>query len=78
MLKKTAVSVITATAAAMLLTASPAHASGDVATSGQGGVLSGNQVVAGVSVPANVCGNAIAILGNAGASCFKPSAAARG
>lgn len=50
-----------------ILSAAPANA--DIETSGKGGVLSGNQVVAPISIPVNVCGNAVAVLGNAGASC---------
>src|SRR5437868_1899871 len=38
-------------------------------TSGKGGVGSGNQINAPISVPVNVCGNAVAVLGNAGAGC---------
>ena len=50
-----------------ILSAAPANA--DIETSGNSGVLSGNQVVAPISVPVNVCGNAVAVLGNAGAGC---------
>ncbi|MEV4076639.1 chaplin [Nonomuraea fuscirosea] len=39
-------------------------------TSGAGGVLSGNQVVAPISAPINVCGNAAAVLGDAAAGCL--------
>jgi hypothetical protein len=53
--------------AGVALVGAPAHA--DIHTSGNGGVLSGNQVVAPISVPVNVCGNAIAILGIANAGC---------
>ncbi|MGV9379061.1 chaplin family protein [Nonomuraea sp. NPDC003707] len=38
-------------------------------TSGQAGVLSGNQVVAPISAPVNVCGNAVALVGHAFAGC---------
>ncbi|MFI7633934.1 chaplin family protein [Nonomuraea sp. NPDC049400] len=38
-------------------------------TSGRGGVLSGNQVIAPISAPVNVCGNAAAVLGHAFAGC---------
>ncbi|NRQ30688.1 chaplin [Nonomuraea sp. NN258] len=38
-------------------------------TSGRSGVLSGNQVVAPVTAPVNVCGNAVAVLGEAFAGC---------
>jgi len=42
---------------------------GDWSTSGNDGVLTGNQVAAILDVPINVCGNAIALLGDAGAAC---------
>ncbi|MGP4024391.1 chaplin family protein [Actinomadura sp. 3N407] len=38
-------------------------------TDGTGGVLAGNQVNAPISVPVNVCGNAVAIAGDAAAGC---------
>jgi hypothetical protein len=38
-------------------------------TSGRSGVLAGNQVVAPVTAPVNVCGNAVALLGDAFAGC---------
>jgi len=50
-----------------VLAAAPANA--DIHTSGAGGVLSGNQVVAPISIPISVCGNAVAVLGIAGAGC---------
>ena len=44
--------------------------SGDApTTSGSGGVASGNQIVVPVDVAVNVCGNSVAILGNASATC---------
>lgn len=64
MLKKV---VVIAGALAMVSLAAPAHA--DDTTSGRNGVLSGNQVFAPISIPVNVCGNAIAILGTAIAGC---------
>ncbi|MBF8186381.1 chaplin [Nonomuraea sp. K274] len=39
-------------------------------TSGQAGVLSGNQIVAPITAPINVCGNAAAVLGDAAAGCL--------
>ncbi|MEV0235070.1 chaplin family protein [Nonomuraea sp. NPDC050786] len=39
-------------------------------TSGRGGVLAGNQVIAPIAVPVNVCGNAVAVLGDAAAGCL--------
>ncbi|MFA1546694.1 chaplin family protein [Actinomadura chokoriensis] len=38
-------------------------------TDGTGGVIAGNQVNAPISIPVNVCGNAVAIAGNAVAGC---------
>jgi hypothetical protein len=46
-----------------------ADEAGDWTTSGNDGVLTGNQVAAILHVPVNVCGNALAILGDAGATC---------
>ncbi|MFB4320091.1 chaplin family protein [Actinomadura sp. 21ATH] len=46
-------------------------------TSGEGGVVAGNQVGAPVSAPVNVCGNAVAIFGTAEAKC-EGGASARG
>jgi hypothetical protein len=42
---------------------------GDWTSTGNDGVLTGNQVAAILSVPVNVCGNALALLGDATASC---------
>ncbi|MFI6321573.1 chaplin family protein [Nonomuraea sp. NPDC050556] len=39
-------------------------------TSGKSGVLAGNQVVAPITAPINVCGNAVAVLGDAAAGCL--------
>lgn len=39
-------------------------------TSGRSGVLAGNQVVAPITAPVNVCGNAVAVLGDAAAGCL--------
>ncbi|MBB5082830.1 chaplin [Nonomuraea endophytica] len=64
MLKKT---FVAAGAFAMLALATPAHA--DLTTSGNNGVLSGNQVFAPVRIPINICGNAVAVLGQAIAGC---------
>jgi ligand-binding sensor protein len=47
-----------------------AFADGDIATSGNGSILGGNQIVADADVPINVCGNAVsAVLGVSGAQC---------
>jgi hypothetical protein len=70
MLKKAlAASAITAAAASVLFTGAPAMANSNVFTSGNGGILSGNQAVVDVDAPINVCGNAISVVGIAGASC---------
>ncbi|KOX16441.1 chaplin family protein [Nocardiopsis sp. NRRL B-16309] len=70
MLKKAlAASAITAAAASVLFTGAPAMANSNVFTSGNGSILGGNQLVADFDVPVNICGNAIAVLGVAGANC---------
>ncbi|MFI7423482.1 chaplin family protein [Nonomuraea sp. NPDC049684] len=69
--------------AAAVLGASTAHCKGGAAvwphngvggggntTSGRSGVLSGNQVIAPITAPVNVCGNAVAVLGDAAAGCL--------
>ncbi|MBX6382664.1 MAG: DUF320 domain-containing protein [Microbispora sp.] len=38
-------------------------------TSGAGSILGGNQVVAPINVPVNVCGNAVSVIGRSDASC---------
>ncbi|GAA2134281.1 chaplin family protein [Actinomadura napierensis] len=38
-------------------------------TSGNGSILGGNQVNAPISIPIDVCGNAVAVIGIAGAGC---------
>jgi len=65
--KLTAAGLVAAAASGALILASPAHAGID--TSGDGGVLSGNQVLVPVSIPVDVCGDAIAIVGRARAGC---------
>ncbi|QUX28814.1 chaplin [Nocardiopsis akebiae] len=47
----------------------------DTTTSGNGSILGGNQIVADLDVPVNACGNAIAVLGVAGAQCTGSGAA---
>ncbi|QUX28791.1 chaplin [Nocardiopsis akebiae] len=75
MLKKAfAASAIVAAAAGVLFTGAPAMADSDVSTSGNGSILGGNQLVADLDVPINVCGNAIAVLGVAGANCVDSGA----
>ncbi|GAA4576658.1 chaplin family protein [Planotetraspora kaengkrachanensis] len=39
-------------------------------TSGRYGILAGNQIVAPITAPVNVCGNAVAVLGDAAAGCL--------
>ena len=56
--------VLVATAAAVAMMGAPAFAQ-----SGNGEILSGNTVVAPVTVPVDVCGNAVAILGLSEAGC---------
>ncbi|RCV55154.1 chaplin family protein [Marinitenerispora sediminis] len=76
MLKKTfAASAIVAAASGVILAGTPAFAD-DWNTSGNGSILGGNQVGVDVDVPINVCGNAIAVLGNAGANCEDSNAIA--
>ncbi|GLU47356.1 chaplin family protein [Nocardiopsis ansamitocini] len=70
MLKKLlAVGAVTAASAGVLLMASPAHAVDDVFTSGNGSILGGNQIIADLDIPVNICGNAISVLGVSGAQC---------
>jgi hypothetical protein len=61
--------VLAASASAVALLGAPAFASSGPVTSGNGSVLSGNQVVVPINIAGDVCGNAIAILGIANASC---------
>ncbi|WP_219471354.1 chaplin [Nonomuraea rhizosphaerae] len=64
MLKKT---FVVAGAIAMLSLAAPAQA--DTVTSGNEGVLSGNQIFAPISLPINVCGVAASVIGITNAGC---------
>ena len=67
MLKKlTAAGIVAAAASGALLLATPADAG---IGGGNGGVLSGNQVFIPVSIPVNVCGNSVAVLGISRAGC---------
>jgi hypothetical protein len=50
-----------------LMMAAPAHA--DDETSGAGGVLSGNQIIAPINAPINVCGVSTAVVGLAISGC---------
>ncbi|WDZ91512.1 chaplin family protein [Nocardiopsis sp. HUAS JQ3] len=74
MLKKAFAASAIAAAAGVLFTGAPAMAVDDVSTSGNGSILGGNQLVADLDVPINVCGNAIAVLGVAGANCVDSGA----
>src|SRR5690606_37948102 len=47
-------------------------------TSGRGSILGGNQVVAPVTAPVNVCGTAVAVVGGANAGCKGGAAVKRG
>jgi hypothetical protein len=61
---------LAATATGTILLASPAHpAHAGIDTDGTGGILSGNQVIVPISIPVDVCGNAIAVVGRSGAFC---------
>src|SRR3569833_4132007 len=65
--KLTAAGIVAAAASGALLLASPANAGID--TNGSGGILSGNQVIVPVSIPVNVCGNSVAVIGFSRAGC---------
>ncbi|MCW2940051.1 MAG: hypothetical protein JWN00_3036, partial [Actinomycetia bacterium] len=70
--KFVATGVLAVATTGAVLSAAPAYANtggGGLFTSGDGGILSGNQIFAPISVPISICGNAIAILGIAGAGC---------
>jgi hypothetical protein len=64
--KLTAAGIVAAAASGALLLATPANAG---IGGGNGGVLSGNQVFVPVSIPVNVCGNSVAVLGISRAGC---------
>ncbi|MCW2901367.1 MAG: hypothetical protein JWO67_3632 [Streptosporangiaceae bacterium] len=68
MLRKLAATGVVAFAAAgAIMAAAPAQA--DNYTQGDRSILGGNQVFAPLSIPVNVCGNAVAVAGFAGAGC---------
>ncbi|GIH27122.1 hypothetical protein Aph01nite_54320 [Acrocarpospora phusangensis] len=48
----------------------PGTAAGGNRTDGKSGLLSGNQVVAPITAPINICGNAVAVAGEAFAGCL--------
>jgi hypothetical protein len=66
--------VLAASATAVAMMGAPAFAGtggggGGPTTSGNGSLLSGNQIIAPISIAIDACGNAIAILGIAHADC---------
>jgi hypothetical protein len=65
--KLTAAGLVAVAVSGALVLASPANAGID--TNGDGGILSGNQILVPVSIPVDVCGNAIAIIGRSRAQC---------
>lgn len=70
--KFVATGVLAVATTGAILSAAPAYANtggGGLFTSGDDGILSGNQIFAPISVPISICGNAVAILGIAGAGC---------
>lgn len=76
MIKKlTATGLLGFAVAASALAAAPAHAgeyegkASHNTTAGNVGVLNGTQVVAPISAAVNACGNAVAVIGFAGAQC---------
>lgn len=71
-----AAGVVAAAASGTLLLGTPAHADND--TSGAFGVLSGNQTAIPISIPINVCGTSIGILGLAGSHCRGGASVGRG
>ncbi|WP_017578820.1 chaplin family protein [Nocardiopsis valliformis] len=60
---------LAAVLAAGFIVTSHGVALADTTTSGNGSIGGGNQVVLDVDAPVNACGNAIAVLGVAGANC---------
>jgi hypothetical protein len=70
---KTRAAVVLATAASSVaLMGAPAFAGAgpvNMSTSGNGSILGGNQFFVPISIPIDVCGNAVAVLGIANAGC---------
>lgn len=67
MLKKlTAAGIVAAAASGALLLAAPANAG---IGGGNGGIISGNQIIVPVSIPVNICGNSVAVIGISRAGC---------
>jgi len=56
-------------AGAVLMAGGAAQAAPDLTSAGNNGILNGNQAVVPIQIPINVCGNAVAVLGVAGAGC---------
>lgn len=67
MLKKLTVAGLAAVVSGGVLPALPAHAGTN--NSGDGGFLSGNPVVIPVSIPVDVCGNSVTLIGRGRARC---------
>jgi ChpA-C len=67
--KLTAAGIVAAAASGALLLAAPANAGIGGLGGGNGGVLSGNQFIVPVSIPVNICGNSVAVLGFGRAGC---------
>jgi hypothetical protein len=74
--KFTAAGVAAAAISGVMLLGSPANAG--VNTRGDDGLVSGNQVIVPISIPVNVCGNAVAVIGIAGAGCKGGASIGRG
>ncbi|GAA3756356.1 chaplin family protein [Salinactinospora qingdaonensis] len=76
MLKKTFATgaIVAAAASGVLMTGAPAFAAGDTLTSGNGSILGGNQIGADANIPVNACGNAVSVIGVAGAFCHDTAA----
>ena len=64
-----------AIAAGLLLFAGGTASAADMTTVGNNGIANGNQVQAPIQIPINFCGNAIGVLGVAGAGCDGGSSA---
>jgi ChpA-C len=65
--KLTAAGIVAAAASGALLLAAPANAG--IGGGGNGGIISGNQFIIPVSIPVNMCGNSVAIIGISRAGC---------
>jgi hypothetical protein len=65
--KLAATGVVTVAAAGALMIATPAQA--DNYTQGDHSILGGNQIFVPISIPVNVCGNSVAVIGFAASGC---------